>query len=101
MSTTSGPGSVDLTPDPRISTLRPAWLTDDEQWQDQLQAMDLEDAMWIEHQWGLTGGAQPDVDTSWITAEMAGRGDLGVLVPVFIVLAFVATVVLAAIVGPR
>ena len=55
--------------DPRISNLRPAWLADNDQWRDQLQAMDRDDARWIEHQWELAGGAQPAVDTSWITTE--------------------------------
>lgn len=66
----SDPGSVPLTPDPRISTLRPAWLDDDDQWRDQLQAMERDDARWIEHQWEMAGGAKPAVDTSWITYEL-------------------------------
>jgi hypothetical protein len=60
---TTGPGSVSLTPDPRISNLRPAWLADDDEWRGQLQAMSYDDAMWIERQWELAGGAGP-VDAS-------------------------------------
>jgi hypothetical protein len=64
---------VTVEPDPRISTLRPAWLTDDTAWSDQLQAMDLdEDIRWIERHWADAGGAKPAVDTSWLTYHKAG-----------------------------
>lgn len=62
--------AVDIQPDPRISTLRPAWLAYDDEWRDQLQAMDLdEDIRWIERHWKAAGGAEPAVDTSWLTTE--------------------------------
>ena len=61
---------IDLRPDPRISNLRPAWLTDDQAWRDQLQALDLDDDIrWIERHWDMAGGAAPDFDRSWIKTE--------------------------------
>jgi hypothetical protein len=47
-----------LRPDPRISTKRPGWLADDQAWHDQLQALDLDQISWIEHQWELAGGTE-------------------------------------------
>lgn len=57
---------IDLRPDPRISNLRPGWLTDDQDWSAQLQAMTYDDVMWFERQWELAGGNPPAVDTSWL-----------------------------------
>jgi len=67
-----GPLEPDLSPDPRISNLRPGWLADDQAWRDQLQALDRDDCRWIERQWDIAGGAKPAVDTSWITWESEG-----------------------------
>ena len=65
--------TFDTAPDPRISTLRPAWLADDQSWRDELQAMDLDsDVRWVERHWDMAGGAKPAVDTSWITYETIG-----------------------------
>jgi hypothetical protein len=61
---------IDIRPDPRISNQRPAWLTDDRAWRDQLQALALdEDIRWIERHWDMAGGAEPTVDMSWVTVE--------------------------------
>jgi hypothetical protein len=63
---------VDVRPDPRFSNLRPAWLVDDEQWRDQLQALPRDDAVWIAEQWEMAGGAEPDIDRSWMRTETIG-----------------------------
>lgn len=84
---------IDLEPDPRISTLRPGWLADDEQWRDQLQAMDREDARWVERQWDLAGGAQPAVDTSWLHMEPVGTSPWLALIVVVPAVVFVALAV--------
>ena len=34
--------------------------------------MTSDDVRWIEQQWNLAGGAEPSVDTSWITLETVG-----------------------------
>jgi hypothetical protein len=68
---------VDIQPDPRISTQRPGWLADDQQWRDQLQAMDRDDCRWIERHWDMAGGAEPAVDTSWVRTGTIGGGALG------------------------
>jgi hypothetical protein len=60
---------VDLSPDPRISNLRPGWLGDDQQWRDHLRALTRDDALWFERQWTLAGGRAPAVDVSWLTRE--------------------------------
>ncbi len=61
---------IPIEPDPRISTLRPAWLADDRSWRDQLQALRLdEDIRWIERQWDLADGSPPDHDRSWLKME--------------------------------
>ena len=63
---------VDITPDPKISNLRPAWLSDDKQWRAQLEAMEPFEVRWIEHHWDLADGGKPGVDTSWITMTTVG-----------------------------
>ena len=74
---------VDIRPDPRISNERPGWLTDDQQWRDQLQAMDLDDDIrWVERHWDMAGGAEPAVDTSWVRTESIGGGPMWPLVAV-------------------
>lgn len=55
-----------LTPDPRISSERPAWL-DAANWRDQLHALTDGDVEWIEQHWQMAGA--PEVDMSWITTE--------------------------------
>jgi len=67
---------VDIRPDPRISSLRPAWLADDAEWRNQLQAMRLqEDIYWIEKHWESADGRGPHVDVppfvdlSWLLTE--------------------------------
>lgn len=62
---------IPFAPDPRISTLRPGWLADDQEWRDQLQAMTREEAQWFDGQWTLAGGRPASVDMSWITFERA------------------------------
>ena len=85
-----GETQVDIQPDPRISTLRPAWLTDDQQWRDQLQALDLDDDIrWVERNWEMAGGADYAVDTSWITVEKIGDSPLAPIA--LLLLGFVAT----------
>ena len=69
---------IDMEPDPRISNMRPAWLADDRSWSDQLQAMDLTDIRWVERHWRDAGGAEPSLDTSWVTYEKASDRFLGV-----------------------
>jgi len=80
---------IDVRPDPRISNMRPAWLTDDQAWRDQLQALNVdEDIRWVERHWDMAGGADPAVDTSWITFEKIGDS---ALVPLgLLVLGFIA-----------
>ena len=64
-------GTVSIQPDPRISNLRPAWLTDDQAWREQLQALDLDDDIrWIEHHWDMAGGPEPDFDRSWMKTTL-------------------------------
>lgn len=76
--------------DPRISTLRPAWLADDQAWRNQLQALDLDDDIrWIEHHWEMAEGPQSSVDTSWITMTEIGPGQWGMW-PLVLLLAAVA-----------
>jgi len=55
---TTGPGAVDIRPDPRLSNLRPGWL-DGDGWRDRLSALRDEDVEWIERQWELASGARP------------------------------------------
>jgi len=90
---------IDLTPDPRISTLRPAWLTDDEAWRDQLQAMQDDDWRWIERQWELAGGARPSVDTSWIRMETVGGFGIWPLVLAVVLVAIPVSWVIWALAG--
>lgn len=76
---------VDITPDPRISNLRPAWLADNQAWRDQLQAMDRDDAAWVEHHWDMADGAKPALDVSWLQMETIGdnwRPVAAIVVPV-------------------
>lgn len=49
-----------------MSTLRPGWLADDQEWPDQLAALDGTDAQWLADQWAFAGGPEPAVDVSWI-----------------------------------
>ena len=71
--------------DPRIGTLRPAWLADDQSWSDQLQALKLDDDVrWIERHWDMAGGAGSAVDTSWITYEKIANSPL---IPIGLVVA--------------
>jgi hypothetical protein len=80
-------------PDPRISTERPAWLADDQQWRDQLQAMDLDEIRWVERHWDMAGGPKAAVDTSWITYERVGGSVwqlVGILTAVLVVAALIA-----------
>jgi len=58
---------IDLSPDPRISNLRPGWLADDQAWRDQLGSLGSEEAKWLAEQWALADGPAPAVDVSWIT----------------------------------
>ena len=66
---------VDIQADPRIGNLRPAWLADDDQWRDQLQALPREDAVWLSEHWDIAGGPKPDLDRSWLTMETIGTSD--------------------------
>jgi hypothetical protein len=52
-----------------MSHLRPAWLTDDTEWQRQLHALPRDDRTWIEQQWDIAGGPPPAVDVSWVTTR--------------------------------
>jgi len=45
--------------------LRPGWLTDDQQWKDQILAMTEDDIAWLASSWELAGGSEPSVDMSW------------------------------------
>lgn len=64
---------IPIQADPRIGTLRPGWLADDQTWRDQLQALDLDaDIRWIEGHWSMAAGRGAAVDTSWITFETVG-----------------------------
>jgi hypothetical protein len=54
-------------------TLRPGWLADDQQWRDQLSALDPSDVEWIAKQWALADGPDPAVDMSWVTLTWAHR----------------------------
>lgn len=56
-----------------MSDLRPAWLTDDDGWEQQLSALPDDDRTWIERQWRAAGGPAPQVDTSWVTYERDPR----------------------------
>ena len=66
---TTGPGAVDIRPDPRLSNLRPGWL-DGDGWRDRLSALADEDVEWIERQWELASGAGWALDQSWLRMEM-------------------------------
>jgi len=52
---------------------RPGWLADDQEWKNQLQALDRDEVDWFHQQWEFAGGRRPTVDTSWITREKGGR----------------------------
>lgn len=54
----TGPGSLDLRPDPRLGNLRPGWLPADG-WRAMLSALADEDIEWIERQWELADGERP------------------------------------------
>jgi len=86
---------VRVEPDPRISTLRPGWLADDQEWRDQLQAMDLTDARWVERHWDMAGGAKPEVDTSWVTYQTVGGDRFAGAVVWGLVAVMVATIAVA------
>lgn len=58
-----------------MSDLRPAWLTDDTEWQRQLRAMPRDDRNWIEQQWDVAGGPAPDIDKSWLWMETEPVGE--------------------------
>jgi hypothetical protein len=96
---TSEPPRVEITPDPRISNLRPGWLADDERWRDQLQSLSYDDAMFFERQWELAGGAPPTVDTSWVKMTTIDGGSvwpLVIIIATFVVAWVVGLVVYAA-----
>lgn len=46
-------GPLDLDPDPRISTQRPAWLSARSDWSDTLACMSREDVRWLDKQWRM------------------------------------------------
>lgn len=46
---------------------RPAWLTDDDAWLEQLSAMGQDDVDWFTEQWQLADGPPPTPDMSWVT----------------------------------
>lgn len=87
---------LDLRSDPRISNERPGWLTDDQQWRDQLQAMDRDDCRWIEKHWDMAGGRGPAVDTSWVTMETVGGGPTWPYIALVLVAAFAIAVIAVA-----
>jgi len=58
----------------RVSNLRPAWLTDDAQWREQLAAIPEDEANWLAEHWDLAGGPKPDIDRSWLTMENIDSG---------------------------
>jgi hypothetical protein len=50
---------------------RPAWLTDDEQWREQLAAIPEDEAAWITEQWDLAACTRQAPDL-WVTTETIG-----------------------------
>jgi hypothetical protein len=78
---------VSLTPDPRLSTGRPAWCAGDD-WRAQLDAMTYEDTIFLAESWELAGGAKrwPDDTPSDVRIEGAVVGAFVIIVVVLTIL---------------
>jgi hypothetical protein len=100
------PPSASMNPDatvaPTLGGLRPAWLTDDGQWREQLSAMPEDEVTWLAGHWDMAGGARPDFDMSWVTTVAVPGDGWGIWPLVIAALAFatLVMVVVAVIASP-